>query len=109
MGYGRIPPTGGEIQATHYRYVVGGARGNVGPEMVSVLGGVVGGVASVTNPGEATGGTDEETTEEARRRAPELLRSSGRAVTAEDYERLVISAVPGVAAVLPAATIVHRV
>lgn len=90
-------PTG-KITAT-YRYVAGGASGNVVAGKVVVvltkltcnLQGV-----SVTNPMAATGGRDEEPIDEALRRAPGLLRTRNRAITAEDYEYLTREAAPEV-------------
>ncbi len=79
----------GTITAT-YRYVAGGASGNVVAGKVIVLSkpteeqkGV-----SVTNPMAATGGRDEEPIDDALRRAPGLLKTRDRAITVEDYEYL---------------------
>jgi predicted phage baseplate assembly protein len=94
-----IPPAGTEIRARSYRYVDGGARGNVGPMMVKVPRTLPPGVTGVANPGKAIGGADEEVLEDTLRRAPELLRTSNHAITAEDYERLVRDNLPGVATV----------
>jgi predicted phage baseplate assembly protein len=49
---------------------------------------VLPGLVEVRNPGRATGGSDEEAVEETKRRAPEVLRTRDRAVTAQDYEYL---------------------
>ena len=45
-------------------------------------------MAGVENRHRAHGGTDGETVEQAKERAPMLLRTRSRAVTAEDYEIL---------------------
>lgn len=95
-GYGTIPPVDSEIRAQTYRYVEGGVKGNVPPNTVNSMRTYVAGVISVTNPGAAKGGFDEEDIEETKRRGPEILRSCNRAVTAEDYEYLAREASQGV-------------
>lgn len=87
-GHGTIPPAESEIQASVYRYVVGGVAGNVGPAAITVLRTPVAGQIGVTNPGAAANGADEESVDDAKRRGPEALRNRFRAVTAEDYEYL---------------------
>lgn len=93
-GHGSIPPAGSQIRASAYRYVAGGTQGNVGPWTVKFPRTAITG-ASVKNSGPASGGADEEALDDTLRRAPELLRGSGRAITAEDYERLVLDAFVG--------------
>lgn len=91
-GNGSIPEKGSKIRAKGYRYVVGGAKGNVPPDTVTEPrpspAKPFTNIASVRNRGPATGGSDEEDIEEAKRRAPEALRNRDRAVTSEDYEYL---------------------
>jgi len=87
-GRGTIPPLGSEIRAFSYRYVASDTGGNVPPDTVNVIRKALPGLVAVTNPGPATGGSDEEPIEETKRRAPEELRNRNRAVTAEDYEYL---------------------
>jgi uncharacterized phage protein gp47/JayE len=87
-GHGTIPPIGSEIQALTYRYVAGDSRGNLPSNTIEVIRSVRPGLIAVTNPGPATGGSDEEPIEETKRRAPEELRNRNRAVTVEDYEYL---------------------
>lgn len=87
-GYGTIPPVDSEIRATKYRYVVGGVKSNVPPNTINSIRTPIPGVISVTNPGAAKGGLDEEDIEETKRRGPEILRNRYRAVTVEDYEYL---------------------
>jgi predicted phage baseplate assembly protein len=53
-------------------------------------------IAWVTNAEPATGGTEPETLDAALLRGPQTLRTSTRAVTAEDYERLAAEATPDV-------------
>lgn len=86
-GHGSIPPEGNEIQA-YYRYVAGGVGGNVGAGTIKALRKSVSGISAVNNLAASYGGSDEETVEDTKRRAPELLRNRYRAVTAEDYEYL---------------------
>ena len=86
--HGRVPPSGSEVRVVSYRYVAGGASGNVAPASVTVQRTPISGIARVFNPGAAQGGADEEDIDEAKRRAPEVLRNRFRAVTAEDYEFL---------------------
>ena len=77
----------GNIVARLYRYG-GGKAGNVGPGTVASLQTFAPGIKSVTNLRPASGGADEETVDEAKRRAPALLKARDRAVTAEDFETL---------------------
>lgn len=87
-GNGRVPPLGSEIRAVTYRYVAGDARGNVPGGTITVIRTVQSGLVKVHNPGQATGGSDEEPIAETTRRGPEALRNRYRAVTLEDYEYL---------------------
>ncbi|HWR26546.1 MAG TPA: baseplate J/gp47 family protein [candidate division Zixibacteria bacterium] len=88
-GHGTIPKPGSEIRAQTYRYVAGGAKGNVPPSTInSIRTPHPSGVISVTNPGASRGGSNEEDIEETLRRGPEILRNRNRAVTIEDYEYL---------------------
>jgi Baseplate J-like protein len=88
-GNGRIPTDGSEIKVLKYRYVPPiGSKGNVSADTIRVPRTLVDSIASVTNPGAAKGGKDEEDIEETKRRAPEILRNRNRAITVEDYEYL---------------------
>lgn len=87
-GHGTIPPAGAAIAIAPYRYVAGGASGNVGAGTITSLRTPVAGIIGVTNLVSAFGGSDEEPIEETKRRAPRLLRTRDRAVTSEDYEYL---------------------
>jgi hypothetical protein len=89
-GTGRIPPVGSVIKAS-YRAVAGGSNGNV-PPGVLVLFTPPAGIQAVTNPGPGRGGADQESVDDAKRRAPDLLRIRSRAVTVEDYEYLALEA-----------------
>ena len=96
--HGAIPPAGAEVTVTGYRHG-GGAPGNVGADTLTIARTTVPGVASVGNRWRAVGGVDPETIENLKRRGPMVVRSGNQAVTFEDYERLVVEAVPEVARV----------
>ena len=83
-----------------------GARGNVAAGQVRVLKTSVPYVARVENRRPASGGVDGETIDDAKLRGPLVLRSRGRAVTAEDFEELARDVAPDAARVacLPATT-----
>lgn len=83
--YGRVPPKGRQIRFSSYR-LGGGVVGNVGEETISALRSAIPYVDSVINYEAARGGTDAETLESAKLRAPKVLRTNTRAVTAEDFE-----------------------
>ena len=74
----------------------GGVRGNVPRGTLSVLKTSIPYVSQVINRQPALGGRDAQTLEDAKMRAPQMLRTRTRAVTAEDYEYLALQ-VPGVA------------
>jgi predicted phage baseplate assembly protein len=76
-------------------YKVGGTRrGNVAAGAIATLVTRIEGVddMGVRNLMAAYGGRDEETIDEARKRAPRDIRSRERAVTAEDYEHVAMQA-----------------
>jgi len=85
--YGALPPRGGEIRFSAYRYG-GGVVGNVQANTLTVLKTSIPYIDRVINHADAIGGIDAETIEHAQLRAPQLLRSRGRAVTTADYEAL---------------------
>ena len=88
---GRIPVANqrrpANIIARRYR-VGGGRRGNVGAGQIDALRGAANGVdaGAVANLLPASGGSDEETLQQARERVPQMLKSHERAVTVEDFE-----------------------
>lgn len=94
--YGAVPPKAAPVRVRAYR-VGGGRRGNVAPRTITALRSSVPFVARVENRRPAGGGVDSEDVESAKRRAPLLLRSRQRAVTAGDYEYLAREADPQVA------------
>lgn len=89
---GRIPPANPDspapnIVARLYRHG-GGKAGNVAAARITELQTFVDYVDSVTNKRPAYGGADEEKLKDARRRAPQVLKSKDRAVTAGDFALL---------------------
>ncbi|MEV8467461.1 putative baseplate assembly protein [Fluviibacterium sp. DFM31] len=92
---GRIPVAGAEIRVVRYR-TGGGAIGNVGPGTITKLRGAIRDVDTVTNPRAAAGGSDAESDDDVRLRAPHTLRVRDRAVSAEDFAFLARQT-PGVA------------
>jgi hypothetical protein len=83
---GRQPQEGSSFEAT---YRVGNGRaGNVGAEAITRIVSSVTGIDRVRNPLPATGGTDPESIEEVRVRAPEAFRTQERSVTETDYARI---------------------
>ncbi len=97
--YGKVPSAGRGIRFSSYRSG-GGVIGNVGKGTITVLKSSIPYLASVTNFDPATGGTDPETLEHARLRAPSLLRANTRAVTQEDYEYLALESSSKIARVM---------
>ena len=87
-GHGSIPVANSEIRALTYRHVIGGAQGNVPANSVQVIRMPNESIAAVSNPAAAADGTDEEASEDTKRRAPEVLRNRYRAITTDDYEYL---------------------
>ena len=94
--HGAVPPLGAELVIDGYR-TGGGARGNVGAAALSVLKSSIPFIARVENIEPARGGIDGETIEELKVRGPLSLRTGQRAVTPEDFERVVLDASPLVA------------
>jgi len=101
--FGHTPAKGAHLRVRSYR-TGGGSQGNVGARSLSVLKSSIPYVARVENRRPAAGGRDGEDVENAKVRGPMVLRTLGRAVTAEDYEFLAREAAPEVARVrcLPA-------
>ncbi len=98
QSYGAVPPAGAVLRLEGYR-TGGGVRGNVARGQVRVLKTSVPYVARVENRVAAVGGAEAESLEDAKARGPLLLRSRGRAVTAEDFEELARDVAPEVARV----------
>ena len=102
--YGAVPPKGSVLRLRRY-HTGGGQRGNVAQRAIRVSRATIPYVARVENRWPATGGLDGEDIEEAKIRGPIVMRTLGRAVTAEDYEQLAKEAAPEAARVraVPAA------
>ncbi|MDH6108473.1 putative phage baseplate assembly protein [Kitasatospora sp. MAP12-15] len=96
--FGAVPPKGARLRVPHYR-TGGGTAGNVARGTISVLRSSVPYVARVDNREAARGGVDGETVENAKLRAPHLLRLQERAVTAGDFELIARQAAPAAARV----------
>lgn len=93
--HGAIPPEDAPVVIDYL--AGGGTAGNVAAGQIVVLRASIPHVARVHNRWPASGGADAEPVEEARSRAPALLRSGWRAVSAGDFERLTRLASPRVA------------
>ncbi|WP_405682532.1 putative baseplate assembly protein [Streptomyces sp. NBC_00057] len=91
--YGAVPEKGAQLRIPRYR-AGGGAAGNVARGAICVLRSSVPYVAGVDNREAARGGVDGETVENAKVRAPNILRVQERAVTAGDYEAVAREAAP---------------
>jgi len=84
---GRMVPVGSNNILVDLYRVVPGSRGNIGPGEVQVCE-TLGDAVGVSNMLPAAGGRDAESIEEIVRRAPTLLTSRDRAVTAADFETI---------------------
>jgi predicted phage baseplate assembly protein len=91
---GRVPALGRRIVALRYRHG-GGAAAEVPAGDVNQPESLPGGLQDAVNIVAARGGKDAETLDQARRRAPSVLRTRSRAVTAEDFE-VIARETPGV-------------
>jgi predicted phage baseplate assembly protein len=96
--FGAVPARGAAVRLRSY-CTGGGTRGNVKPQMISVLRTSIPYVSRVENRRPAAGGRDAETVENAKLRGPMQLRTRQRAVTVEDYEYLARQAAPEAARV----------
>lgn len=88
IGAGRIPAKGLEVRAWYRRG--GGKAGNVAAMTLTTLKDGPQGI-EVYNPERAAGGSDAETPEELERRAPSAIASLRIAVTARDYEQVMLN------------------
>ncbi|MDN5760690.1 MAG: putative baseplate assembly protein [Microlunatus sp.] len=98
ISYGAVPPAGAIIRLDSYR-TGGGQAGNVARGQVRVMKTSIPYVSRVENRAPAIGGAEPETLTDAKARGPLLLRSRGRAVTAEDFEELARDVAPDAARV----------
>jgi len=81
---GKTPDTGTSFIAS-YR-IGNGTGGNIGADSLIFLAAADARIQSCRNPVPATGGTDPETNDQIRRRAPQAFLTQERAVTMADYE-----------------------
>ena len=84
--HGAVPPKGDRNVRLKRFQVGGGMEGNVAAGSLTVLKQSLTFIEGVTNLSPAGGGSDLETLDEVKARAPHLFRGRFRAVTAEDYE-----------------------
>ena len=86
--HGKAAPEGfRQIHAVSYK-VGGGKAGAVDAEAINTLLSSATFLTSVINPLPATGGTDQESQQQAKARGPQEIRARGRAVTVSDYALL---------------------
>lgn len=85
--FGATPPAGSTLCFSRYQYG-GGVIGNVPMHELKVLKTSMPYVARVTNWEAAEGGMDAQSLEDAKLRAPKVLRTRTRAMSADDYEYL---------------------
>lgn len=95
---GRVVPQDARVTLQEFRSG-GGTEGNVDANKITQLLGAVSGVQSVLNPRPAEGGSNGESLQSFRDRAPSSVRHRGRALTAGDYEAMVHEASSAVAVV----------
>ena len=91
--HGAVPPKGSTVRLSQFA-VGGGVAGNVNRGAIQVLVSSFPGIDRVDNRRPGVGGRNAETVDEAKVRGPLLLRSRGRAVTAEDFEEIAKEAAP---------------
>ncbi|TAK02323.1 MAG: putative baseplate assembly protein [Candidatus Manganitrophaceae bacterium] len=90
---GSVVPAGAQVKAV---YRIGlGSQGNVGADTLTVALSAIPQITKITNPFNAEGGADRETTEEAKISGPGSIIAQERAVTLQDYD-LLARAFPGV-------------
>jgi predicted phage baseplate assembly protein len=85
--FGAVAPQGGQLRFNRYQYG-GGVIGNVPQNALTVLKTSIPYVARVANRQPAVGGRDPQGLEDAKLRAPQVLRTRTRAMTTDDYEHL---------------------
>ncbi|MEO6527550.1 MAG: putative baseplate assembly protein [Gemmatimonadaceae bacterium] len=85
--FGAIPDKAGVLTFSRYQRG-GGVTGNVPKGMILVLKSSIPYIARVVNRESAIGGRDAQSIDDAKLRAPQMLRTRTRAVTADDFEVL---------------------
>ena len=94
---GLIPPSGTANVVAEYYRIGGGARGNVTKDTITALRTSIAHISGVNNPFPASGGSDQESVDEAKLRGPHVIKSRNRAVTASDFEWLSLQSSNGIA------------
>ncbi|MFA5624126.1 MAG: putative baseplate assembly protein [Bradymonadales bacterium] len=84
-----LPAMDQNIRTTRYA-VGGGVRGNIGPNQAKTIRQAIAYIDGVNNLYPAAGGSDVETVEALKLRAPYIIKSRYRAVTKEDFEVLAL-------------------
>ena len=92
--YGAVPPRGAIISMVSYR-IGGGPQGNVKKKAITIVKSAIPYVAELINHKPTYNGASAESLEDLVIRVPHLLRTQNRAVTAEDFETLVMDAGQG--------------
>lgn len=82
----RLPSGQGNVVVAYRQGI--GSEGNIRANTLTTLLNRPIGLKSVTNPNQATGGTDSETLQQARQNAPNTVRTFERAISLRDYEDL---------------------
>jgi predicted phage baseplate assembly protein len=85
--FGAVPAKAALLQFSRYQRG-GGVTGNVPVGMISVMKSSIPYVSRVVNREAAIGGRDAQSIDDAKLRAPQMLRTRTRAVTADDFEIL---------------------
>lgn len=93
--FGAVPMKGSTLQFLRYQWG-GGVSGNVPRGALSVLKSSIPYITKTINWQDAIGGRDAQSLEDAKLRAPQVLRTRSRAVTADDFAYLALQ-VQGVA------------
>lgn len=87
--HGAIPPAGEDNIVVRYSFG-GGSRGNIGPDGITGITTTAAGVMRAYNFLPICGGNDMQSVELVEKLGPQRLRHRGRAVTAADFEALVL-------------------
>ena len=85
--YGKIPDYKSNIYVKEYS-VTEGKKGNLSPNKLTILKKSINYIESVTNITPAIGGSDGDTLDTLKKRAPSIFKTMDRAVTIQDYEIL---------------------
>ncbi len=91
-----LPKLDQNVRTTRY-CVGGGVRGNIGSNQATTLRQAIAYIDGVTNHYPAKGGSDVESLEELKQRAPHVIKSGYRAVTKDDFEALTLQSSSSIA------------